>query len=96
MLAPADAHDLYRSYGFTDVADPECYLERAVPATELYRASPGIDLARGPALHHLRPVSVVLIRVEVRPARVAAVVANPLDVEADSMWMSPPFAVQIG
>lgn len=68
MLATADAHDLYRSYGFTDVADPECYLERAVPATELDRASPGIDLASGPALHHLRPVSVVLIRVEVRPA----------------------------
>lgn len=37
MLATADAHDLYRSYGFTDVADPQRYLERAVPATELYQ-----------------------------------------------------------
>lgn len=26
MLATADAHELYRSYGFTDLADPSTYL----------------------------------------------------------------------
>jgi hypothetical protein len=36
MLATADAHDLYRCYGFTDVSDPERYMERAIPATQLY------------------------------------------------------------
>ena len=36
MLATADAHDLYRRYGFEDLPDPEVYLVRRVPAEVLY------------------------------------------------------------
>ncbi len=36
MLATADAHELYRSYGFTDLADPSRFLVRQVAAAELY------------------------------------------------------------
>ena len=36
MLATADAHDLYRRYGFGDLTDPELYLVRRVPAELLY------------------------------------------------------------
>lgn len=36
MLATADAHDLYRSYGFTDLADPSRILVRQVSAEDLY------------------------------------------------------------
>lgn len=36
MLATADAHDLYRRYGFEDLPDPELYLVRRVPAELLY------------------------------------------------------------
>jgi hypothetical protein len=36
MLATADAHDLYRRYGFEDLPDPELYLVRRVPAKVLY------------------------------------------------------------
>jgi GNAT superfamily N-acetyltransferase len=36
MLATADAHELYRSYGFTDLADPSRFLVRQVAAGELY------------------------------------------------------------
>jgi hypothetical protein len=31
-----DAHELYRSYGFTDLADPSRFLVRQVAAAELY------------------------------------------------------------
>jgi GNAT superfamily N-acetyltransferase len=36
MLATADAHDLYRSYGFTDLEDPSRILVRQVAAESLY------------------------------------------------------------
>lgn len=36
MLATADAHDLYRRYGFEDLQDPESYLVRRVPTGALY------------------------------------------------------------
>lgn len=39
MLATADAHDLYRRYGFEEVAEPEIYLARLVPPAELYGAN---------------------------------------------------------
>jgi GNAT superfamily N-acetyltransferase len=36
MLATADAHDLYRSYGFTDLEDPSRILVRQVAPESLY------------------------------------------------------------
>lgn len=36
MLATADAHDLYRSYGFTDLEDPRLILVRTVAPEILY------------------------------------------------------------
>jgi GNAT superfamily N-acetyltransferase len=36
MLATADAHDLYRSYGFTELADPSRYLVTQRRPEELY------------------------------------------------------------
>ena len=36
MLATADAHGLYRSYGFTDLADPSRYLVAQRKPEELY------------------------------------------------------------
>ena len=36
MLATADAHDLYRAYGFAELRDPETYLVRTVEPTDLY------------------------------------------------------------
>jgi GNAT superfamily N-acetyltransferase len=39
MLATADAHGLYRSYGFNDVADPSHLLVRQLDAATLYGAS---------------------------------------------------------
>jgi len=53
MLATADAHELYRSYGFTDLDDPSRYLVRRVAPLELYGApdaagnsGPGADISR--------------------------------------------------
>jgi GNAT superfamily N-acetyltransferase len=39
MLATADAHELYRSYGFTGLADPSRTMVISRDATELYGAS---------------------------------------------------------
>jgi GNAT superfamily N-acetyltransferase len=36
MLATADAHELYRRYGFEDLTDPEIYLVRRTPPEVLY------------------------------------------------------------
>jgi GNAT superfamily N-acetyltransferase len=36
MLATADAHDLYRSYGFADLSDPSRYLVRQIAPEILY------------------------------------------------------------
>jgi GNAT superfamily N-acetyltransferase len=36
MLATADAHDLYRSYGFGDLSDPSRYLVRQIAPEILY------------------------------------------------------------
>lgn len=36
MLATADAHDLYRSYGFSDLADPSRYLVTQRSPEDLY------------------------------------------------------------
>ena len=36
MLATADAHDLYRRYGFEDLQDPESYLVRRASTEVLY------------------------------------------------------------
>jgi GNAT superfamily N-acetyltransferase len=36
MLATADAHDLYRSYGFEELDDPGRFMVRRVPPAELY------------------------------------------------------------
>ncbi|TWD79428.1 acetyltransferase (GNAT) family protein [Kribbella amoyensis] len=36
MLATADAHDLYRAYGFGDLADPSFFLVRQQDAATLY------------------------------------------------------------
>ena len=42
MLATADAHDLYRGYGFEDLDEPERYLVRRTDPRELYGgSSPG-------------------------------------------------------
>ncbi len=40
MLATADAHELYRSYGFTDLDDPDIYLVRRTAPEVLYAADP--------------------------------------------------------
>jgi GNAT superfamily N-acetyltransferase len=37
MLATADAHSLYRSYGFTDLADPSSYLVIQRSPGDIYR-----------------------------------------------------------
>ena len=41
MLATADAHDLYRSYGFEDLPNPDRFLVIQQPATTLYAATNG-------------------------------------------------------
>ncbi|HEU4542061.1 MAG TPA: GNAT family N-acetyltransferase [Jiangellaceae bacterium] len=48
MLATADAHELYRSYGFEDLADPESYLVRRVPPEVLYSGGSGNTPDRRP------------------------------------------------
>ena len=40
MLATADAHTLYRSYGFDDLRDPSRFLSIQQPATTLYAEPP--------------------------------------------------------
>lgn len=45
MLATADAHELYRSYGFTDLDDPDIYLVRRTAPEVLYAADPPAEAA---------------------------------------------------